>query len=71
LVETAENTAEDTMALLSIKPDRLGHATFLNDEAKAFVEEQKIPIEICLTSNLLCTPSVALITNSSLTLLSP
>jgi adenosine deaminase len=41
------------MALLSFKPHRLGHATFLDEEAKQFVEEHKIPIEICLTSNLL------------------
>jgi len=56
------------MALLSIKPDRLGHATFLNEEAKEFVEEHKIPIEICLTSNLLYAPPVILPTDPSLTL---
>ncbi|KZV97417.1 Metallo-dependent hydrolase [Exidia glandulosa HHB12029] len=54
VAETSANTAEDTMALLSFEPTRLGHATFLNDDARAFVEEHRIPIEICLTSNLLC-----------------
>ncbi|KAH7106372.1 Metallo-dependent hydrolase [Auriculariales sp. MPI-PUGE-AT-0066] len=36
------------------EPDRLGHATFLNEEARQFVEANRIPIEICLSSNLLC-----------------
>jgi len=51
--QTAENTSEDTSKLLSFKPDRLGHATFLNDEAKGFVLREKTAVEICLTSNLL------------------
>ena len=40
------------MQLLSLMPDRLGHATYLNEEAKNFVFENKIAIEICLTSNI-------------------
>jgi adenosine deaminase len=51
--QTAENTPEDTSTLLSFKPDRLGHATFLNDEAQGLVIREKIAIEICLTSNFL------------------
>lgn len=51
--QTAENTPEDTSKLLSFKPDRLGHATFLNDEAREFVLREKTAIEICLTSNFL------------------
>jgi len=51
--QTAENTPEDTFKLLSFKPDRLGHATFLNDEAQGFVLREKMAVEICLTSNLL------------------
>lgn len=47
------NTAADTLKLLSFKPDRLGHATFLNEEAKELVLREKIPIELCLSSNLL------------------
>ncbi|KIJ23451.1 hypothetical protein M422DRAFT_195892, partial [Sphaerobolus stellatus SS14] len=48
------NTEEDTLALLSFGPSRLGHATFLSPEAREIVMRDKIPIEICLTSNLLC-----------------
>ncbi|KAG8984607.1 hypothetical protein FRB90_005201 [Tulasnella sp. 427] len=44
----------DTDVLLSARPTRLGHATFLNDPEKDYVRANKIPIEICLTSNLLC-----------------
>ena len=51
--QTIENTPEDTLKLLSFKPTRLGHATFLNDEARAIVIREKTPIEICLTSNFL------------------
>lgn len=47
------NTAEDTLKLLSFKPDRLGHATFLNEEAQELVLREKIPVELCLSSNLL------------------
>lgn len=51
--QTVENTPEDTLKLLSFKPNRLGHATFLNDEAQEIVVREKIAIEICLTSNFL------------------
>lgn len=51
--QTLENSLEETLKLLSFKPDRLGHATFLDEEAKKIVLENKICIEICLTSNLL------------------
>ena len=51
--QTSENPPEDTLKLLSFKPDRLGHATFLNDEAQAIVIKEKIAIEICMTSNFL------------------
>ncbi|KLO11539.1 Metallo-dependent hydrolase [Schizopora paradoxa] len=54
IAETEKNTSEDTLQLLSFKPDRLGHATFLDDAAKKIVLEQGICIEICLTSNILC-----------------
>jgi len=40
--------------LLSAKPRRLGHATFLDEEAQKIILEHKIGIEMCLTSNLLC-----------------
>ncbi|KAK7461280.1 hypothetical protein VKT23_008456 [Stygiomarasmius scandens] len=54
IAETKENPIEESVQLLSFKPNRVGHATFLNDEAKAIVLKEKIAIEICLSSNLLC-----------------
>ncbi|KAH8827710.1 hypothetical protein DL96DRAFT_1815047 [Flagelloscypha sp. PMI_526] len=52
--ETTENTAEDSSKLLSFQPDRLGHATFLNEEHRQHVGEKKCCVEMCLSSNLLC-----------------
>ncbi|KAF9007876.1 hypothetical protein BDQ17DRAFT_1275753 [Cyathus striatus] len=54
IAETKHNLDPETLKLLSYAPDRLGHATFLNDEAKEIVFKNKICIEICLSSNLLC-----------------
>lgn len=54
IAETIQNTNEDTKALLSCQPDRLGHATFLDEDALLHVLEKKIPVELCLSSNLLC-----------------
>ncbi|KAF9527119.1 hypothetical protein CPB83DRAFT_895548 [Crepidotus variabilis] len=54
IAETIHNTPQDTLKLLKNGPDRLGHATFLNEEAIAIVLEKKMCIEICLTSNLIC-----------------
>ncbi|KAJ7750956.1 Metallo-dependent hydrolase [Mycena maculata] len=54
IAETKENTAADTLRLLRFHPDRLGHATFLDDDAKTVVLKNKPCIEIYLTSNLLC-----------------
>jgi adenosine deaminase len=42
------------MSLLSSNPSRLGHATFLHSAAQERVLSEKIPIEMCLSSNLLC-----------------
>jgi adenosine deaminase len=52
-IQTAANSSSETLQLLSFSPDRLGHATFLDNEAKAIVSREKICIEICLSSNLL------------------
>jgi adenosine deaminase len=49
-----DSLAEETMELLSSEPERLGHATFLDAEAKEVVLKRRTCIEICLTSNLLC-----------------
>ena len=49
---------EETALLLSAQPDRLGHGTFLhrdsggNQEVEDKVVAAKIPIEVCLTSNV-------------------
>lgn len=53
-----DNRHDEVLALLHMQPHRLGHAVFLNDEARALVIQRRIPIEICLTSNVL-TDSVA------------
>ncbi|KAL0578368.1 hypothetical protein V5O48_003620 [Marasmius crinis-equi] len=54
IAETLDNPPEESLKLLSYKPDRLGHATFLNEEALAIVLKEKMCVELCLTSNLLC-----------------
>ncbi|KAJ7160329.1 Metallo-dependent hydrolase [Mycena filopes] len=54
IAETPDNPTDETLQLLSYLPDRLGHATFLNDETKALVRTNKTCIEICLSSNILC-----------------
>ncbi|RXW20410.1 hypothetical protein EST38_g5433 [Candolleomyces aberdarensis] len=54
IAETTANTDEETLKLLSYRPDRLGHATFLNEEAVKIVMKENTCIEICLSSNLLC-----------------
>ncbi|KZT18215.1 Metallo-dependent hydrolase [Neolentinus lepideus HHB14362 ss-1] len=55
IAETADNPASETDDLLrAFAPSRLGHATFLDQEAMRIVFEKDIAVEICLTSNLLC-----------------
>ncbi|KAJ7060550.1 Metallo-dependent hydrolase [Mycena amicta] len=54
IAETIENPADETLQLLSYSPQRLGHATFLDEAAKTIVRENKMCIEICLSSNILC-----------------
>jgi len=51
--QTKENSVE-TKELLTCKPERLGHGSFLDEEARKVVLERGTCIEICLTSNLLC-----------------
>jgi len=45
---------EDSFDILKFKPERLGHAAVLNDELERELIKSKIPIEVCLTSNILC-----------------
>ncbi|KAH9060745.1 adenosine deaminase-like protein [Lactarius vividus] len=54
IAETRENSVAETVKLLSCEPHRLGHATFLDDQAKELVLARRTCIEICLTSNILC-----------------
>ncbi|OAD75759.1 hypothetical protein PHYBLDRAFT_154832 [Phycomyces blakesleeanus NRRL 1555(-)] len=51
--EVKENMAE-SLELLSIQPNRLGHATFLTPERRENIYAGNIPVEICMTSNILC-----------------
>lgn len=52
--QTWDNTTAETKTLLSCEPERLGHATFLDEEMREVVLARRTCIEICLTSNLLC-----------------
>ncbi|KAI1789174.1 Metallo-dependent hydrolase [Ganoderma leucocontextum] len=60
IAEVQDCPSADTLQLLSFKPDRLGHATFLDDEAKKIVHTEEMCIELCLSSNLLCKTVAAL-----------
>lgn len=60
IAETADCPPAEVLQLLSYAPDRLGHATFLDDDAKAHVRARKTCVEICLSSNLLCKTVPAL-----------
>ncbi|CAO3628881.1 unnamed protein product [Cunninghamella echinulata] len=50
--EVEENIPE-APDLLSILPNRLGHATLLDDFSRKAVFGNNIPVEICMTSNVL------------------
>lgn len=65
--QTMDNPPQETLQLLSFLPNRLGHATFLDEEAKNFVAEKNMCIEICLSSNLLSVPSPFIAMQSLLT----
>ncbi|XP_048174031.1 adenosine deaminase-like protein [Corvus hawaiiensis] len=52
------NQEEETKILLGLPPDRIGHGTFLNsaapgsEEIVSLVQQNHIPIEFCMTSNI-------------------
>ncbi|KAJ5073563.1 adenosine deaminase-like protein [Anaeramoeba ignava] len=43
---------EESIQMLKFNPQRLGHANYLNDEIRNLLFDSKIPVEICLTSNV-------------------
>ena len=47
-----ETAVEETDAIIDFCPDRLGHAAILTDEQITNILRKKIPIEVCLSSNL-------------------
>ncbi|KAM9645087.1 N6-Methyl-AMP deaminase isoform 3-T3 [Trichechus inunguis] len=52
------NQKKETQMLLDLLPDRIGHGTFLNSSEGGslhlvdFVRQHRIPLELCLTSNI-------------------
>ncbi|KAI8892587.1 adenosine deaminase-like protein [Globomyces pollinis-pini] len=54
-IHTAELPDNDgeTTSIIELIPNRLGHATFLNPDHCQFVADKQIPIEICVSSNVL------------------
>ncbi|XP_064148135.1 adenosine deaminase-like protein isoform X2 [Loxodonta africana] len=52
------NQEKETQMLLDLLPDRIGHGTFLNSSEGGsldlvdFVRRRRIPLELCLTSNI-------------------
>ncbi|XP_011844602.1 PREDICTED: adenosine deaminase-like protein isoform X3 [Mandrillus leucophaeus] len=55
---TIPNQKKETQVLLDLLPDRIGHGTFLNSGERGsldlvdFVRQHRIPLELCLTSNV-------------------
>ncbi|KAJ3222851.1 hypothetical protein HDU81_009561 [Chytriomyces hyalinus] len=43
---------DELLTILSLNPDRLGHCTFVPDHIMDTMRARKIPIEICLSSNV-------------------
>ena len=47
------DTPEETDEIIEFKPDRLGHAAVLNKDQIDKILEYKIPVEVCLSSNIM------------------
>jgi adenosine deaminase len=43
---------KEIQAMLDFKPHRIGHACFFKDEDWTKLKSFRIPVEICLTSNI-------------------
>ncbi|ORX47012.1 Metallo-dependent hydrolase [Hesseltinella vesiculosa] len=50
--EVPENIPE-APSLLSVYPSRLGHATLLDDSSRSIIYDRRIPVEVCMTSNVI------------------
>ncbi|KAI9013611.1 hypothetical protein DFJ74DRAFT_699837 [Hyaloraphidium curvatum] len=48
------DTDAESSTMLDCLPDRLGHATYLSADLRERILRQNIPIEMCMTSNVLC-----------------
>ncbi|KAJ3268775.1 hypothetical protein HDV01_002289 [Terramyces sp. JEL0728] len=48
------NVDQETWEILQTHPDRVGHCIYLDGKASGFIKTHKIPIEICLSSNICC-----------------
>ena len=44
---------EEVFQMLSFGPSRVGHCVFINDRARELIRVRQIPLEICITSNLM------------------
>ncbi|KAI8921682.1 hypothetical protein BC831DRAFT_476145 [Entophlyctis helioformis] len=47
-----ENTEQETLDMIDFGPDRIGHGTFLLGALRSRVVDESIPIEVCVTSNI-------------------
>ncbi|KAF7730035.1 hypothetical protein EC973_002980 [Apophysomyces ossiformis] len=48
-----EQNIPEAPSLLSVHPNRLGHATLLDDTLRKTIYDNRIPIEICMSSNII------------------
>ncbi|CAO1631721.1 unnamed protein product [Sympodiomycopsis kandeliae] len=51
------NTDQEMTEMLQFHPGRLGHVCFISPSNATILKAKKIPIELCLTSNILSNPS--------------
>ncbi|ORX84949.1 Metallo-dependent hydrolase [Anaeromyces robustus] len=48
------NSREDNLEMKSVLPDRMGHCTYLEDDILKWAKDNKVAIETCITSNIIC-----------------
>ena len=53
LAELPFHRQDEVLALLALKPKRVGHGTFLSDQAREIVVRENKTVEVCLSSNVL------------------